>query len=855
MNFRALDTPVPLPSEACADETRDRGGAPRAHWGNILESLSALGPAALEDRATKIARILRDDGAIHALGADPVSPGVNGSLDAVPFVIESEEWRSIEAGLVERAELLNLVLRDLYGARELLRRRVVPPELLFTHPGFLRACQDIRLPGEHDLLVLATDIARGLDGRFYALGDGTRSPAGAGYALENRLAISRVFPSLFRESHVHRLAIFFRTLRATLNRLAMPPEGDPRVVVLTPGSFNESYFEHTYLANYLGYSLVQGTDLVCQNDRLWVKSVGGLERVDAVVRRVDDLFCDPVELYGDSRIGVPGLVEVARSGNIVLANPLGAGVLENPALMKYSDAIGRHFLGREPRLPAAPTWWCGDPDDYDYVTHHLDQLVIRSNFEGPVARTLLPGRLSETERKALRARIAARPNRFSAQSPMRASEAPVLAGGELRPRPVSLRCFCVAEPGSYLVMPGALGIVSPPAAVVQDVRPTSSITKDTWVLASEPGHPAPAPPSAKARAIGPSGRLPPPSRVVENLFWMGRYAERAEYAIRLLRTIFLQTNPEMSTRANSPPRAILLRALTQITYTFPGFLGPEGESLIANPEPELLSVILDVERPGSVRANLSRMFGAALDVQEELSADIRRVLSDIRDKAGGLPAALGGDLSSAPEEALDPLVTYLIALAGLSNESMMHGLGWRFTHIGRRLERALLTGALLESALGRESNRNDEADVLAALLSSVENLVDYRRVYRSQPEIIDALPLLMMNRTNPRSLLFQLLRLETHLSTLPFEEPAMPNDPRLSPTERLILEARTVIELADPERLLAPDPATGERPHLKAVLARTAALLSEIADVVAERFFDHTAGPWPLLAAQRNREL
>ena len=324
-------------------------GGVKPQWEYLLNSLSDLGPSVLSERQDKARRILRDDGATYNIYGRDQNPSSHWELDVVPSVIGSEDWAVIEAGLLERAELFNLMLRDFYGPRTLIKHRALPPEALLGHGGFLRACQGIQLPGEQDLILHSVDMVRQADGSMCVLSDRTQAPSGAGYVLENRTVMSRVFPSLFRDSHVHRLANFYQRLRIKL--MSLSPTGDmPRIVVLTPGGQNETYFEHAYLANYLGYPLVQSGDLVVRNGFVWMKSLDGLERVDIILRRVDDVYCDPVELRSDSQLGVPGLLDVARSGNIVIANPLGSGVLENPILIKYLPEISKCLLGREPRL-------------------------------------------------------------------------------------------------------------------------------------------------------------------------------------------------------------------------------------------------------------------------------------------------------------------------------------------------------------------------------------------------------------------------------------------------------------------------------------------------------------------------
>ena len=349
----------PRPPAGVSDQVYQADGAIKPEWNYLLESLKDLGVNALNERQEKARRILRDDGVTYNIYDEGIVPNGQWELDLVPAIIGSEDWAKIESGLLERAELFNLILRDFYGPRNLLKQLSLPAEALYGHGGFLRACQGIQMPGEHELILHSVDMIRAPDGSMCVLSDRAQAPSGAGYVLENRTVMSRVFPSIFRDSHVHRLASFFQRLRQKLISLS-PSENQARVVVLTPGAHNETYFEHSYISNYLGFPLVQSGDLVVRNGFVWMKSLEGLGRVDVILRRVDDVFCDPVELRSDSHLGVPGLLDVIRSGRVVMANPLGSGVLENPILLKYLPAISKQLLGREPRLSSVRTYWSGD---------------------------------------------------------------------------------------------------------------------------------------------------------------------------------------------------------------------------------------------------------------------------------------------------------------------------------------------------------------------------------------------------------------------------------------------------------------------------------------------------------------
>jgi uncharacterized circularly permuted ATP-grasp superfamily protein len=437
------------------DDARTPDGSINSQWEYLLRSIGDLGPQVLRERELKARRILRDDGATYNIYSQDGIPTSSWELDPIPYVIGSDDWAVIEAGLLERAELFNLVLRDLYGPRTLLRHGVLPPEALFSHGGFLRACQGIQIPGEHELIMHAADMVRQRDGSMCVLSDRTQAPSGAGYALENRTVMSRVFPSLYRDSHVHRIASYYQRLRLKLLSLS-PSEEPPRVALLSPGGQHENYFEHAYLANYLGFSLVQSGDLVVRNGFLWMKSLDGLTRVDVLLRRVDDIFCDPVELRSDSQLGVPGLLEVVRTGRVVIANPLGSGVLENPILLKYLPDIGRCLLGREPRLASVKTYWCGDDADLAHVTANIRTLIVKPAYRGSGLKSMWGGDLDATQLEQLLATINKRRYQFVAQERLEKAHIPAFANGALEPRPTILRTFAVAGDNSYLVMPGGL---------------------------------------------------------------------------------------------------------------------------------------------------------------------------------------------------------------------------------------------------------------------------------------------------------------------------------------------------------------------------------------------------------------
>jgi len=826
------------PSKAGLDEVYDDNKNPKEHWRYLLDSLNTLGSQALTERQLKAQRILRDDGATYNIYTEENQPSRTWGLDLVPALISSEEWGNIESGLLERAELFNALLKDIYGPRELIRHGILPPEALFAHGGFLRACHGIETPGEHELILHAVDLVRTQSGEMCVLTDRTQAPSGMGYALENRTVMSRVLPSLFRDSQVHRLAIFFQRMRHKLSSLSINHD-QPRIVLLTPGAHNETYFEHAYLANYLGFPLVQSGDLVVRNGFVWMRSLDGLSRVDVILRRVDDWYCDPVELRNDSQLGVPNLLEVVRAGRVVIANPLGSGVLENPVLLKYLPAISKALLGREPRMPSVPTYWYSDKKDAEYVNAHIQDLVIKPVYRGSGQISKCIAELSLKEKDELLARMKTNPSQYVAQPTLLAAHLPSFEDGQLQPRPSIMRSFAVACDTSYVLMPGGLTRVGTQEGAFMISGQAGAQSKDTWVIATEPERATTTSASADVTHIPSDSKLISlPSRVVENLFWMGRYAERAEASLRVLRTVFMMLNGAEPLSELS--RKYLLETVTGVTATLPGFKDCAPE-LLAQPEQELLLVAKDPHRAGSIHYSLNSMLRSADESKELLSSDTLRVINDIRDALDNLEHSLSGGLASAPEEALDPLVTALMALAGLAQESMVRGIGWQFMEIGRRLERAMQTVSIMEHLLVPVVSEHDQNTLLEAQLLSVEALISYRRRYRARMGVAQALELVMMDTSNPRSLLYQYAQLKNQIETLPRTKASN----ELSPEERTVLDGETTIRLSMINTLAQTE--KGQRPQLSALLAKIQANLATLSLDVSDKYFDHRVGPQQLV--------
>jgi uncharacterized circularly permuted ATP-grasp superfamily protein/uncharacterized alpha-E superfamily protein len=810
-----------------------------------MDALGGLGLGALKERRREAHRQLNESGVTYTVHGDPGGHERAWSLDPLPMLVSSAEWREIELGLMQRAELMNLVFKDLYGPQALIRRGILPAEVVYAHDGFLRACHPLDPKASHPLSLYAVDLVRGPDGGMWVLNDRTQSPSGAGYALINRMTMARVLPSLFRDSNVHRLALFFQNLRASLAALSPRPGDDPRIVVLTPGPLNETYFEHSYLASYLGYALARGDDLTVQGGRVWLRTMRRLERVDVILRRVDDHYCDPLELRSDSRLGVPGLVQAVRSGSVAMVNPLGASLLENPALNAFLPAIARHLLGQDLKLPSAASWWCGQANEREYVLENLERLVIKPIYRAAGARPVFAGMLTRKARERLAERIRARPWRYVGQEQLDFSVVPTLVDDGLEARHSVLRSFLVARDDGYSVMPGGLTRIAPNQDSFVVSNQAGGLSKDTWILASEPEKQVSLLPHALSPSVTPNLHGDLPGGTAENLFWFARYAERAEQGARLLRTVLhLYRNAvEFHDPADRASLTVLLQVLTHVTTSYPGFCGPQGDAARAEPVAELLALTVDPQRQGGLGFNLRALLAAAYAVRDRISVDTWRVINDIRTKLEVMQERSRTELGDI-EDDLDEVITSLVALAGFAQESMLRGQAWLFLDIGRRLERGQLLGSLLRAALADVREPALESILLDGVLTSVESAMAYRRGYHNEPMCEPVLKLLLLDESNPRSLAFQLRTLHAHVELLPREEGAQ----QVWEQALLIRDALTRLRLTDPAVLVR----TGKRAQrgaLRSLLERTDELLRDTASGLAHDYFADDGGSQQMIGA------
>jgi uncharacterized circularly permuted ATP-grasp superfamily protein/uncharacterized alpha-E superfamily protein len=852
------------PRAGTHDELVDEHGEVRPHWAPFLAHLGQLGPEEIGRRWVRAQELIHENGVSYNVHGDIQGMDRPWPLSPVPVVLSTEEWTALSAGLIQRARLLERVLDDLYGPQRLIAEGLVPPALVFGNPGFLRPCQGQPVPDGRWLPLYAVDVVRGPDGRFRVLSDRTQIPTGAGYALENRIIVGRTFPEAFRACQVQRLAHFFRTMRDSLARLAPRNRDNPRVVVLTLGPSDPTYFEQAFLAQYLGYPLVHGGDLTVRGARVYLKTLGGLHAVDVILRRVNDELCDPLELRPDGMGGIPGLVQAVRERAVALANPLGSGFAATPALLSYLGPLCRHLLGEDLRLASVDTSWCGDEGGRKRTVASVqagDPLVLKPAFSLSQTQPLFVAGMDPAARAALAGRVQADPAGWVAQEQVTLATTPALVDDptpamrdQMEPRHWVLRCFLVGTSDGHVVMPGGLTRFAPSPETLEVSIQRGGRSKDTWVGS---GGPVPSfsllrPPTARIALSRGGADLP--SRVGDNLFWLGRYAERAEGLARLGRVIAVRLGDQPADAAPAAELAALVRALAALAGL--------GETVVPDPAPGVLgaweavvmAALRDVGPGFGLAATLRALQRVARECRDRLSGDSWRVLMRVAvsgpgglrpsaaDAAKAVAVANSNDdrpgrkteRPAALLPALDNLVVMLSALSGIVGDSMTRGLAWRFLDMGRRLERAAGLVTLLAATLDRTAER--EGPLLEMVLEAADSGMTYRRRYLNQLAAAPVLDLLLTDETNPRAVIFQVNNMVEHLAGLPHDTTVAVR----SPEQRLALELRAELQLADVEALAEAGPG-GVRAALVSRLERWGKALPALSDSMAASYLSHAA--------------
>jgi uncharacterized circularly permuted ATP-grasp superfamily protein/uncharacterized alpha-E superfamily protein len=754
-------------------------GVPRPHWQGIIAAVNGTPTQILKQRQERVKRMRHEDGATYNPFDNADGKGTPWALEMIPLPITAGEWAGLETGLIQRALLLDKILADTYGPQDLLKGGALPAPLVFANPRFLHACHGIQPPGNRYLNFYAADLYRGSDGCFRVLHDYSANPAGLGYALENRIVISRMFPELYHQTQIRRLAPFFQTFHNSLVQRSGLQRQDPNIVLLSPGPESPIYFEQALLSRYLGYPLVEGQDLTVRNGKVFLKKLAGLEPVEVIFRQITDSNSDPFALRRNTTTGVAGLIQVAREGNIGIINPIGSGFLETPVLPVFLPGLCRELLGQELILESHPAWWCGTPEGQNQVLANLHRLTVHHAFD-PSTSIGLPNNFANA--------IQASPFSMMAKETLQPSAVPAWEEGGVSARHTLMRVFVCATDQGFTVMPGGLAITAQDINTLLGDIPEQLQSKDIWVLSDEPVEHFSMMNGLQTVAEFRRGS-DLPSRVADHLLWLGRYLERAEGLIRLLRSVFKRLSGE--TRPEDIPEMQFLLTLLRAGNTIAD--PPENQSggiLSEDLGPQLLDGLYLRDRPESVIAILQRVQEAARTVRDRLSPDSWRVINRLDD--------FGESPDADPLELLDNTLFTLSSFSGLAMESMTRGLGWRFMDMGRRMERALHQIDLLH--IGLPWACGPARNTLEALLEVSDSIMTYRARYRTAFQLAPALDLLLMDESNPKSLAFQLSQLSDHVEHLPRQ-----SERRFSsPEERMALEMLTTTRLLDLTGLACP---------------------------------------------------
>ena len=786
-------------------------GAPDPHWQGVVTYLNSLGSRELERRWQKARQIMHEHGVAYNVFTDEEGEGRPWELDPIPLPISVETWRFLEKGIAQRTRLLAAIHADIYGDQTLIYKNHLPPELFFANPGFLRQCHGLFQEDTPAFHFHATDMCRFADGRWRVIGHQTQSPSGAGYALENRIILSRILPRMFHSGKVMRLAPFFKSFNRGLMEISGLKKREPSIVMLSPGPDCSTYFEHVFLSRYMGFTLVESSDLTVRNDAVFLKTLKGLQPVDVILRRLPDTVCDPLVFGNGSLTGIPGLVQAVRSGNVAVTNPLGSGILETPALIPFLPGLCRLLLEEELLLEDLPTVWCGQPQALDTVlsrmTDSTHPMIISSAFAAPGIPVADTREMSPEKIAALGAEIKAMPHAYVARTPMRACSLPVWDKGTLTTGCAAMRLFSslvtrgtgaavdteIPREGQVSVLPGALTRVFRDADKLLQTGGAQGGSKDTWCFTNEVvEYQSMMPHFIEPLEIHRGGDLP--SRVADNMLWLGRYVERTEGMLRVIRSVLGRLNSEtrLDIMAEFP---FLLRAMAALEITVPSFSPPGETCSIQAIEAEMLACLFDARRAGSIVSSLGNVRRVAASVRDRLSIDSWHILGRMEKEMAQFSPHRHSPVSEA-QELVNEMILTISAFSGLALESMTRAMGWRFMDMGRRLERAGYMISLLQSLFA--TDRAPISQELEALLEVADSTITYHTRYRTILQVEPIVDLLLLDELNPRAVGFQLAALFEHVETLPGSEARAFR----TREEKITLDLTTQLRLTDVRELM-----------------------------------------------------
>lgn len=815
------------------DEWQSAPQKSRFHWAGFMNGLRRLGSEQVAGREEQIRRIIRDNGITWSIYTDEKGAKRPWTMDVVPLILDVAEYQKIERALSQRLHLLNLILHDLYGRQSLLAGGKYPPQLVYGNPAFHRPCYNLLGANRRFINLYVGDLARSPDGSWWVLSDRLDAASGLGYCLENRLISTRVLPDIFRGMGVLGLQPFVKHLTGIAESLSPRRNDDPLVVLLTPGPFNQTYSEQAFLARTLGYPIVEGADLTVRNNRVYLKTTSGMRQVDVILRRLDSDWLDPLELRNDSLIGVPGLINAIRLGNVAVMNNPGAGLLETPAIFAFLPTICKALLGEDLLIPSVATWWCGQPKEMGYVLDNLGGLVIKPTFRTPGnQRSIFGPTLSKAELEHLEKCIRSNPEQYCAQEVVSQATTPCIFEGALVPRHFLLRTFMVSSGRSVpKLIPGGLGRIAPEAPAYEVSMPQGGHSKDVWVAGTS------ASPIEDTIAHAEHSRIVIrrsqenlPSRLADNLFWLGRYIERTESLLRGM-LVLMRGLQECGQREDAADLLPLLEGIAPNSLL--EHLGESVDSPFQLIEAALQTLLWSAEESASLVSNFEHITRVTQTVRERISGNTTQLMRDLPE---GRVSIVGSKLSVLDDNIYDQLVALLESLAafsGMIHENTTRGQDWYFLDIGRRIERSLALIDILWECFTRA--QGNEQVLLPKILDYADSTITYRRRYFSTMSTAAVLDLVCFDAANPRSLAFQIESLHRSLEYLPHYRGRL----SLHALDRIVLALYSRVTLSDVEELTLTD--GGLRPAFSAFLDSLAGDLRSFSDALSRQYFSVTA--------------
>lgn len=804
------------------DEMFEKDGTIKEPWRDIWANLEKLDAAKLQEFQSQLDWIMEDNGVTFNIYSDATSASSHiWRLDPIPFVISHSEWSRIKDGIRQRAKLLNLLLKDIYSTRSIIKEEIIPAELLFSQDAFLKEVHNFGFNEDFTLHFYALDLARGPDGKMWVIGDRTESPSGLGYAIENRLAMNSVTKDLSHDVETKKLFYFLDKLK----ELVTPQDGTISAL-MTPGPYNETYFEHAYLSSFLDIKLVQGDDLLCKDGSLWLKNLGGLKKISTLLRRVDDKYCDPLELKNDSRLGVAGLTDALREESVKLLNPLGSAILENLAFNPFMEKLCQFFLGESLILPQIATWWCGQPKEMEFVLQNLSSLIIKSTDKKLNQEVYIGRNLNSKELEDLKKLIQETPYKFVAQEHISFSTTPYFENGTIEPRNSTIRAFALKQEEGYTVMNGGLVRVSSQRDALLVSSHKGSSSKDLWVLGHDEFIPQNLLPRKQICQETSLENLS--TQKAQSLFWLGRYLARTITTIRFAIQLLKKSNT-LDYGAVSP-QDILQKAMTHLTMTYPGFFNEKKK--YKEMMDELSSIIQNNSRIGSLGSTVNMLANTNTNLKDMLSVDANRLFRKFtREWAVFASKSISSNIVLASE--LEKMMPMLLAYKALVRESIYKEQGLLIVEIGYEIESVILHISLIRSTISHKMTKSAEYEVLEALLHSLESFNAYRIRYQSSLNLENILEFLIFNKQFPKSLTYLLNLLLLEFKKLP------KSSKHLMPYEELLVFAKELIKSLDTASLLASKDEDAIFNQLDALMAKLFDYLFKCSDEISKRYFSH----------------